>query len=311
MGILLKKYLWVVQLFLVFIGSYFLAKITATFIASKLRIEKNLEVARLSAPAAPPRVRVGFDEYKIILERNIFDSRELAPEVAVGTPEPAQLDMNAPAVKTSLPIKLVSTFSVGSGTDKRSTATVVGGGSGGGAGEIYTVEDEKQFSPGVKIVKILQDRIEFVNGARLEYAEIERFGGGLTTGQPGSALDKPQAPGKPGEEGVQQTDQGKFVVEKAELEAALSNLDQLFTQIRAVPQMQGGKSAGLKLLSIRGGSIFAKLGLRRNDVLERINGQEMDMQKGMQIFGTLKDSSHITIDLQRDGKKTTLEYDIQ
>ena len=310
MGILLKKYLWVVQLFLVFIGSYFLAKIAATFIASKLRIEKNLEVARLTTAPTPPKVRVGFDEYKIILDRNIFDSRELAPEVVMGTPEPSQLDMNAPAVKTSLPIKLVSTFSVGLGTDKRSTATVVGG-AGGAAGEIYTVEDEKQFSPGVKIVKILQDRIEFVNGSRLEYAEIERFGGGVTTGQPGSAMDKPQPPAKPGEEVVQQTEQGKFVVEKAELDAALANLDQLFTQIRAVPQMQGGKSTGLKLLSIRGGSIFAKLGLRRNDVLERINGQEMDMQKGMQIFGTLKDSSHITIDLQRDGKKTTLEYDIQ
>jgi type II secretion system protein C len=301
--------MWVVQLFLVFIGSYFLAKIASTFIASKLRIEKNLEVARLTSAPAPSRVRVGFDEYKIILERNVFDSREMAP-VAQATPEPTQLDLNAPPVKTSLPIKLVSTFSVGSGTDKRSTATVIGG-SGGGAGEIYTVEDEKQFSPGVKIVKILQDRIEFVNGARLEYAEIERFGGGVTTGQPGSALDKSQPPAKPGEEAVQQTEQGKFVVEKAELDAALGNLDQLFTQIRAVPQMQGGKSAGLKLLSIRGGSIFAKLGLRRNDVLERINGQEMDMQKGMQIFGTLKDSSHITIDLQRDGKKTTLEYDIQ
>ncbi|HEX5032937.1 MAG TPA: type II secretion system protein GspC [bacterium] len=309
MGILLKKYLWVAQLFLVFIGSYFLAKIAATFIASKLRIEKNLEVARISAAPTPARVRVGFDEYKIILDRNIFDSRELAPEVAIGTPEPAQLDMNAPAVKTSLPIKLVSTFSVGAGIDKRSTATVVGG-AGGSAGEIYTVEDEKQFSPGVKIVKILPDRIEFVNGARLEYAEIERFGGGVTTGQPGSALDKPTASKTEGD-AAQQTEQGKFVVDKAELDAALSNLDQLFTQIRAVPQMQGGKSTGLKLLSIRGGSIFAKLGLRRNDVLERINGQEMDMQKGMQIFGTLKDSTHITIDLQREGKKTTLEYDIQ
>lgn len=310
MGLLFKKYLWVVYLFLIFIGTFFLAKMASTLIASKLRIEKNLEVSRVNVASAPAKARAGFDEYKVILDRNIFDSRELAPEVAAGTPVPTELDLNAPATKTSLNIKLISTFSVGSGTDKRSTATVQGG--QGAATDTYTVEDEKQFAPGVKITKILPDRIEFINGPRLEYAEIEKFGTGLTTTKPVSALDKPAAGGTPPSgEGVQQLEQGKFVVDRGELEAALANLDQLFTQIRAVPQFQGGKSAGLKLLSIKGGSIFAKLGLKRNDVLERINGQEMDLKRGMEIFGQLKDSNRISIDLVRDGKKTTLEYDIQ
>jgi type II secretory pathway component PulC len=53
------------------------------------------------------------------------------------------------------------------------------------------------------------------------------------------------------------------------------------------------------------------LGLKRNDVLERINGQEMDMKRGVEIFNQLKDSNHISIDLVRNGQKTTLEYDIQ
>ncbi|MCE9624850.1 MAG: hypothetical protein K8R69_05265 [Deltaproteobacteria bacterium] len=311
MGILFKKYLWVVYLFFIFIGSFFLAKIAATVIASKLRIEKNLEVSRLNVAATPVKPHVGFDDFKVILDRNIFDSREIAPEVASGTPAPSEVDPNAPAVKTSLTIKLVSTFSVGQGTDKRSTATVMGG-QGGAATDTYTVDDDKQFAAGVKITKILPDRIEFINGQRLEYAEIEKFGAGLSTNKPLSALDKPAAPGSaPTGEGVKELDQGKFVVDRTELESALSNLDQLFTQIRAVPQFNGGKAAGLKLLSIKGGSIFSKLGLKRNDVLERINGQEVDMKRGMEIFGQLKDASAISIDLVRDGKKTSLEYNIQ
>ncbi len=311
MGILIKKYIWVVYLFFIFIGSLFLAKIATTIVASKLRIDKNLEVAKVNVAFSPTKAHGGFDDYKVILDRNVFDSHEQAP-VAAATPEPTQLDLNAPAVKTTLAIKLISTFSVGSGTDKRSTATVTGG-QGGAATDTYTVDDDKQFAPGVKITKILPDRIEFINGPHLEYAEIEKFGANLTTNKPISALDRPAgAPGAPPSgDSVKQVDQGKFVVDRNELDSALANPDQLFTQIRAVPQFNNGKADGLKLLSIQGGSIFAKLGLKRNDVLERINGQEMDIKKGVDIFSQLKDANHISIDLLRDGKKTTLEYDIQ
>lgn len=309
MGIYLKKYGWIINLFLVFLASLFLAKIASAVIASKLRIQKNLDVGSVATVAMVDRKKAAFDDFKVIMDRNMFDSRDIEVEAPL-SPGPTEVNLDGPAVKTTLPIKLVSTFVVGSGTDTRSSATISGG-SAGGTGDTYTVGDEKQFSPGVKITKILPDRVEFINGPRLEYAEIETFGAALSSNKPMSALDGPTPGGAAGAEGVKQLDQGKFVVDKTELESALGNLDQLFTQIRAVPQFKDGKSAGLKLLSIKGGSIFAKLGLKRNDVLERINGQEVDMKRGMEIFGQLKDSNRISIDLMRDGKKTSLEYDIQ
>jgi general secretion pathway protein C len=310
----LKKYVWVAYLFLVFLGTFFLAKIASGIIDSKLRIQKNLEVDKISFVGEPERRKPAFEDYKIIMDRNIFDSREVeVQQAAPSTPGPTEVNLEGPAVKTSLSIKLVGTFAVGAGTDKRSSATIQGG-TGAGTLETYTVGDEKQFAPGVKITKILPDRVEFINGPRLEYVEIEQFGGGLSTTQPISALEKPPvASAAPSSgAGVKQLEQGRFVVDRAELDQALSNLDQLFTQIRAVPQMgSDGKVTGLKLLSIRGGSIFAKLGLQRNDVLQRINGQDVDLKKGMEIFGQLKDASRVTIDLERGGKKTTLEYEIQ
>ncbi|HCU24159.1 MAG TPA: hypothetical protein DF383_04000, partial [Deltaproteobacteria bacterium] len=298
MEILFKKYLWIVYLVLICFGSLFLAKIAATLIASKLRIPRTLQVGRPGLAVLPSKARISFDDYKIVLDRNIFDSRELAPEVVPSAEPTQQANLEGPAVKTTLNIKLISTFSVGDGEDKRSSATVVSG----STQEIYTIGDEKQFSPGVKITKILPDRIEFINGPRLEFAEIEKFGSTLTTSRPISSIERPRGPMTlPGKDSVQQVEAGKFVVDRAELDAAFSNLDQLFTQIRAVPQFQGGKPSGLKLLSVRGGSFFSKLGLKRNDVLERINGQEMDMKRGMEIFGQLKDASQISIDLVRDG----------
>jgi type II secretion system protein C len=150
----------------------------------------------------------------------------------------------------------------------------------------------------------------------LEYVGLEEFGEGMITDRPASALEKgpgaapPPAKGEPGA-GVKEMEQGKFMVDRAEVDNALSSMDQLFTQIRAVPQFKEGKAAGLKVLSVKSGSLFAKLGLKRNDVLERVNGQAIDMKQGMEIFTQLKDSQQISIDLLRDGKKTTLEYNIQ
>lgn len=312
MGIYFKKYSWVIYLFFVFLGTYFFAKIVSTFLASQIRVEEKIrpiQVGGLGVTEAGPKVT--FDEYRIIMDRNIFDSRELAPEVKEAPEEVGEVNLEGPAVKTTLPIKLISTVSVGDGMDRRSSATVA---SGRGQGDIYSIGDEKQFSPGVELKKILPDRIEFVNNRRLEYAEIEGFGGGLSTGGPISALERgssarPAGGGAGG--GVNEVEEGKFVVDRAEVDQALGNLDQLFTQIRAVPQFEGGKTTGLKLLSVRSGSLFAKLGLQRNDVLERINGQPFDMKKGMEIFGQLKDSDKISIDLIRNGQKTTLEYQIQ
>ncbi|MBL7685873.1 MAG: hypothetical protein JNK65_07575, partial [Deltaproteobacteria bacterium] len=163
------------------------------------------------------------------------------------------------------------------------------------------------------IKKILQDRIEFVNGGHMEYAEIEKLASvGVNTNSPLSKLDPTAAkPGAPAAPGVTPKAGGKFTVDQAELDSALNNLDKLFTEVRAVPNFVGGKPAGLKLLSMTPTSIFAKLGLQRGDVIERINGSDVDMQKGLELFNQLKGQKQITIDLNRNGQKQTLDYEIR
>src|SRR5262245_31663830 len=289
--------------------SYFLAKMVTTLIADHLILERKFTFSQLSQDV-PSSVKTvaSFDQYKVILDRNIFDSKAItAPVTEEVAPETPNLE--GPAVKTSLPIKLLSTFSVGSGMDQRSTATIASSGSAkGGAADVYTVGDEKQFSPGVKITKILPDRVEFINGPHLEYVGIENLSAvNVTTGSPLSKIDTSTT--KPA--GFATQGDGKFVVDQAELDNALSNLDKLFTEVRAVPNFVGGKPAGIKLLSMTSSSLFAKLGLQRGDVIERINGVELDMQKGFQIFNQLKGEKRITIDLNRNGAKQTLDYEIR
>jgi type II secretion system protein C len=277
----------------------------SVFIADKLIVERKFTLSNLTSEAAPIKTFASQDQYKIILDRNIFDSKE-APAPVVETEASTETpNLDGPAVKSNLNVKLLSTFSVGSGTDQRSTATVQPGGQG--AADVYTVADEKQFSPGVKITKILPDRIEFVNGGRLEYVEIERLAAtGVNTASPLSKLEGTA----PGSKVAKQTD-GKFVVDQAEIDNALNNLDKLFTEVRAVPNFVAGKAAGIKLLSMTPTSLFAKLGLQRGDVLEQINGVDIDMKRGFDIFNQLKGEKRITINLQRNGQKQTLDYEIR
>ena len=147
----------------------------------------------------------------------------------------------------------------------------------------------------------------------LEYVEIENFGSQkISSDVPFSKIDgaNPNDPSKTAG-GVSKKGDTKFVVDQAEIDNALANLDRLFTEVRAVPNFVGGKPSGLKLLYMTPTSLFGKLGMQKGDVIERINGVEIDIKKGLEIFNQLKGEKKITIDVERNGQKQTLDYDIR
>ena len=255
-------------------------------------------------------------EYKIILERNIFDSTATPrAEVAEGEAGKVVEEVipTGEAVKTNLDITVIGVLVVGDGRDKRSSATIVSGGKG--TPEVYAVGDEESFAPNTKLVMVAPDRIEFTNGGRLEYAEVgleigESIFGPPQRGETVAAVgEAPVAEEKAPL--IKMESGGKYTIDQAEIDNALSNLDRLYTDIRAVPNFSGGKVSGLKILSVRSGSLFARLGLQRGDILQRINGMDLDVRKGFEIFNQLKDQKSLTVDLIRQGTNQTFEYEIR
>ena len=78
----------------------------------------------------------------------------------------------------------------------------------------------------------------------------------------------------------------------------------LATEARIVPHFEGGKGAGFKLFSIRPGSIYSKIGITNGDVIQRINGEDIDSpDKAFDAWRRLKDASSIQIELSRGGTK--------
>lgn len=327
MGGFFRQYSWIIDLFGILLCSLLLAKISGVYLGKALEVKRSVGVLKKAEIALEEKKQVDLSEYKIIVERNIFDAVEKGAEPVEGEggEEAAKADEvpTGEAVKTSLNISVLGVLVVGDGRDRRSTATVSSSGAapkgkdarggGGSSGGVYAVGDEESFAPNTKLVRVRPDRIEFTNGGRLEYAEVASEFGASIFGPPQQEPVASKAPEQKGakEALIKPEAGGKFTVDQRELDDAMQNLDRLMMEIRAVPNFSGGKVSGMKILSVKGDSIFAKLGLRRGDVLQKINGVELDMKRGVEIFSQLKDQKSIQLDLIRSGQPTSMEYDIR
>jgi len=101
-------------------------------------------------------------------------------------------------------------------------------------------------------------------------------------------------------------------VSKTEVDTALENMSQLFTQIRAVPHFEGGQSIGFRLFAIRRGSLFDRIGLKNGDIIRSINGNEMtDPSKAMALLQELRDANNLDVDITRNQQPQKLTYSIQ
>jgi general secretion pathway protein C len=111
---------------------------------------------------------------------------------------------------------------------------------------------------------------------------------------------------------IQQSGENQFVIDRTEVDKALENMNQLFTQIRAVPHFQDGKAAGFRLFAIKKDSVFDKLGLKNGDIITRINGNDLtDPARAMGLIQELRNQGRVTVDVNRNRQLSTLNYEIR
>ena len=112
--------------------------------------------------------------------------------------------------------------------------------------------------------------------------------------------------------GVKKKGEGKYEISRDSIDTVLSNMSALSTDARVVPDFKGGKQRGFKLFSIKPKSVFAKIGLKNGDVLKSINGYTLSSpDKILEVYGKLKDSEQVSLDVLRRGKPQSFEYSIR
>ncbi|HVC45351.1 MAG TPA: type II secretion system protein GspC [Candidatus Binataceae bacterium] len=111
--------------------------------------------------------------------------------------------------------------------------------------------------------------------------------------------------------GVHRIAPNRYALDRSAVDHNMQNMAQLFTQIRAVPNLQNGTANGFVLSEIQPGSIFQNIGLQDGDVLTNVSGQPVgDPAKAMQMLSTLGSRSSITLGVIRNGTPVQLSYSI-
>jgi general secretion pathway protein C len=101
------------------------------------------------------------------------------------------------------------------------------------------------------------------------------------------------------------------LVEKETIERYARDLKTIYKNIGLSEVRHNGTIEGFKVTFIRKGSLFAKLGLRRGDILLAVNGQPLNSYKAaFDIYKNIGDITDMTITIQRGNTTMELEYEI-
>jgi general secretion pathway protein C len=300
-----RHLVWV-NLVLLALVAYWGASTVSTAIAARLTLPPEVHVKPPPPPMArDPKRPVSY--YASIQQRDIFHS---APE-AVSAPAPPP-----PVITKPLNLKL---WGVSINTDGNSHCII----------EDLTAHKQDVYGvgssvPGPATVKQIEwERVVLDRGGAEEVLELAQPGlpGGAAApgGRPAPQVAAVPAPAPApapnpggGNPHIQQVSDNEYNIDRAEIDQQLDNVNQLFTQIRAVPHFDGGKSTGFRLFAIRQGSVFDQIGLRNGDIIEQINNEDIsDPQKALEMFQRLRNANLINLSILRNKESKNLTYSVK
>ena len=178
--------------------------------------------------------------------------------------------------------------------------------------------EKEEVEPGAILSSIERDKAWLTRGSEREMLELLPVGSKVRASLPPTAAPgAPQAavppPSQtPGDIRVERLADNRFSIDEAGVAQLSGNFNQFMTQVRMVPYFEGNKPAGYRLAAIRPGTTFERLGFQGGDILQQVNGVDLSTpEKIAAIFQNLKDEKKMSVNILRQGQKTTLTYEIR
>ncbi len=108
------------------------------------------------------------------------------------------------------------------------------------------------------------------------------------------------------------TDAGDHrVIDRSLLEHYAKNMDDIYKNIGITEVKEGGSIKGFRITFVRKDSPFEKLGIRREDMIKSINGQEINSYNAaFEMYKNIQDAENLTLVIQRGKEEMELEYEI-
>jgi general secretion pathway protein C len=94
------------------------------------------------------------------------------------------------------------------------------------------------------------------------------------------------------------------MLNRTELEAALSNIQEVMTQVSIQPHMQDGVIDGLAVSGVKAGSIFRRAGLSNGDIIKGIEGMEVRGPEDLlSLYSSLRERESVSYQVVRRGRE--------
>lgn len=247
-----------------------------------------------SAPQMPASAGEDTADLAYIQQHHLFDSASRTE-----TPPPFSLrreDSSAGAVAAPANFELIGMVAAGN----RSIAVLRSG------QEVKGYRVGAELPGGGKIEEILRHQVRIRN-PNYSITTLTMYEGDRTA---------PARPG-PGQtmvggDEVRAAGENRWIIPRATAETVRDNLGEQLRLALMQPRIVDGRTDGFIIKKITGGSLLAKMGLRRGDVLKRVNSMTIDSpEKALQILQQLREARQLNVDLERDGKPLSFAYAIE
>jgi len=320
-----RKYAWTATLALLFAGAWLIARTVNTVVGAAIRPRPVADAGALSAPPPRPVLPTNLDADKLYRLIGVEPPKAVESAAAAAAPARPQTcaDKAARPVRSDLRLQLVVAVQAEDAAQSLVTlidastreSRVLGVGEEFASARLLGVERLRDSSDvtgnAFRMVAVI------CNGGTKEYLDGET-GGGIAP-DPNLNVGVAQLPGRPAAprppggqlDGVRKVTDNRYEIDKAVIDSSLSNLNTLATQARLVPSFKNGLANGFKLFQIQPGSLYSSIGIENGDVITRINGYEINSpDKALEIYSKLRESSHVTLELDRGGQNIKKDYSI-
>lgn len=231
-----------------------------------------------------------------ILKRNIFNQEGKFPD------DDAEEDEEGKEIETKLPLQLLGVIS--GGTLYNGIAIVKN--TSNNTVDSYMVDDLIQ-PHGVPVIEIYPKKVYIQNGKRREFMRLDEKPivrtKRIAKAQTGTGLgQKMGSDNEYREDGLERIGSNIRITDSYRQNLLTSQLPQVLQDAKAEPQMVGGELIGWRMVNIKKGSIYEKLGMQNGDVVREINGVPLtDAGKAIKTLNKMRNETKYQVKIERNG----------
>lgn len=104
----------------------------------------------------------------------------------------------------------------------------------------------------------------------------------------------------------------RYTIRKRTFQKTIGSPEKLLKTINIMPEMNQNKFQGMKVVSLLEGSFLYRYGLRKGDVIKKINGKKLlSIADGISAYQNILSSNRFSIAVLRDNKIEEFKYDVK